>query len=96
MATEKRSMSMSKKKTIVNTASYIVLGLISIIWILPFVFLLLKSFDTGNTGVTYSHQFGASITMFICSQANVTSYNGISIPLSSLYLFVLFKQVCNS
>jgi len=52
MANEKHSMSMSKKKTIVNTVSYIVLGLISIVWILPFVFLLLKSFDVGNNGVT--------------------------------------------
>ena len=52
MATEKHSMSMSKKKKIVNTLSYIVLGLISIIWILPFIFLVLKSLDTGNTGVT--------------------------------------------
>ncbi len=52
MATEKHGMSMSKKKKIANTASYIALGLISIIWILPFIFLVLKSFDTGNTGVT--------------------------------------------
>ena len=52
MANEKRSMSMSKKKVLVNTISYILLAIISIVWILPFVFLLLKSFDTGNTGVT--------------------------------------------
>ncbi len=49
---EKHSMSMSKKKKIVNTASYIALGLISIVWILPFILLFIKSLDTGNTGVT--------------------------------------------
>ncbi len=51
MATEKHSMSMSKKRTIVNTLSYIVLGLISIIWILPFIFLVLQSFRCENTGI---------------------------------------------
>ena len=42
---------MSKKRTIVNTLSYIVLGLISIIWILPFIFLVLQSFRCENTGI---------------------------------------------
>ena len=52
MATEKHSMSMSKKKKIVNTFSYVLLGLVSLIWIVPFVLLLIKSLDTGNPGVT--------------------------------------------
>ncbi|MBO7573630.1 MAG: ABC transporter permease subunit [Bacilli bacterium] len=41
---------MSTKRRIGNVASYVTLALISIIWILPFVFLLLRSFDVGNTG----------------------------------------------
>lgn len=51
MAEEKRSMSLSKKRAISNTVSYIVLALISIIWILPFIFLVLQSFRTENTGI---------------------------------------------
>ena len=51
MANEKHSMSLSKKRTLVNTVSYIVLALISIIWILPFIFLVFQSFRTENTGI---------------------------------------------
>ncbi len=47
---ERKHMSMSTKRRIGNVASYVTLALISIIWILPFVFLLLRSFDVGNTG----------------------------------------------
>ena len=47
---ERKHMSMSTKRRIGNIASYVTLALISIIWILPFVFLLLRSFDVGNTG----------------------------------------------
>ena len=47
---DKKHMSMSTKRRIGNIASYVTLALISIIWILPFVFLLLRSFDVGNTG----------------------------------------------
>ena len=70
MANEKHSMSMSKKKTIVNTLSYIVLAIISIVWILPFVFLLLKSFDIGNTGVTsyvFPKQWGLDNYIYLFS-----------------------------
>ena len=55
MANEKHSMSLSKKRTLVNTVSYI----------------------------TYSLR-------------RTTSYNGISIPLSLLYLSACFKQSCSS
>ena len=52
MEKEKKYASMSRRRLIGNVLSYVVLGLISIIWILPFIFLLLKSFDVGNPGVT--------------------------------------------
>ena len=49
---DKKHMNMSTKKRIGNIVTYVTLILISIIWILPFIFLLLKSFDVENTGVT--------------------------------------------
>lgn len=48
---EKHSMSLSKKRTIGNVVSYILLGLISIIWITPFIFLVFQSFRTESTGI---------------------------------------------
>ena len=50
MNKEKHSMSLSRKRRIGNIASYIVLVLISIIWILPFIFLVLQSFRGENYG----------------------------------------------
>lgn len=47
---EKRSMSLSTKRRLGNTAAYIVLILISIIWLVPFVFLVLQSFRCENAG----------------------------------------------
>ena len=61
MAVERKHMSMSTKRRIGNVTSYVTLALISIIWILPFVFLLLKSFDVENPGPTtaiFPKQFG--------------------------------------
>ena len=48
---EKHSMSLSKKRTIGNVVSYILLGLISIIWITPFIFFVFQSFRTESTGI---------------------------------------------
>lgn len=70
MATEKRSMSMSKKKTLVNTVSYIVLAIISIVWILPFIFLVFQSFRTENTGIVdyvFPQKFGFDNYIFLFS-----------------------------
>lgn len=70
MTEEKRGMSMSKKRTIVNVTSYILLGLISFIWIAPFVLLLLKSFDTANPGITadvFPKQWGFDNYVFLFS-----------------------------
>ena len=49
---EKKSMKMSTKKRIGNIVSYTLLVLISVVWILPFIFLVFKSFDVENPGVT--------------------------------------------
>ena len=46
-----RHMGLAKRRMIGNTASYIVLVLISIIWLIPFVFLLLQSFRVESTMV---------------------------------------------
>ena len=61
MAAERKHMSMSSKRRIGNVASYVTLAVISLIWILPFIFLLLKSFDVENPGPTttiFPKQFG--------------------------------------
>ena len=49
---DKKHMNMSTKKRIGNIISYVLLVLISIIWITPFIFLVLRSFDVYNPGVT--------------------------------------------
>ncbi len=67
---EKQSMSLSKKRLIGNVASYIGLALISIIWILPFIFLVLQSFRTENTGIVnyvFPHKFGFDNYVFLFS-----------------------------
>lgn len=51
MATKKLA-SLSGRRRAGNIASYIGLSLISIIWIVPFVFLVLQSFDVASTGLT--------------------------------------------
>ena len=58
---DKKHMNMSTKKRIGNIISYVLLVLISVIWITPFIFLVLKSFDIGNPGVTskiFPEKFG--------------------------------------
>ena len=67
---EKHSMSLSKKRTLVNVLSYILLGLISIIWITPFIFLVLQSFRTENTGIVnyvFPQKFGFDNYVFLFS-----------------------------
>ncbi len=48
---EKKSMSMSHKRRMANIATYVILSVISIIWILPFVFLVFQSFRVETTGI---------------------------------------------
>ncbi len=49
---EKKLASLSARRRAGNIASYIGLALISIIWIIPFIFLVLQSFDVASTGLT--------------------------------------------
>ena len=49
---DQKHMRLSTKRRIGNIISYILLVAISIIWILPFIFLFIKSFDVYNPGVT--------------------------------------------
>ena len=58
---EKHSMSQSKKRKIVNTVSYITLSIICVVWVLPFIFLLLQSFRVesfGPTGYIFPRKWG--------------------------------------
>ena len=67
---EQKHMKMSTKKRIGNIVSYITLVLISIIWILPFIFLVLKSFDVDNPGITsyvFPKQFGFDNYIYLFS-----------------------------
>ena len=69
---DKKHMNMSTKKRIGNIISYVLLVLISVIWITPFVFLVLKSFDVENTGVTSNiipKQFGFDNYAYLFSSA---------------------------
>ena len=49
---ERKSMSLSAKRRAGNISAYVVLILISIIWIIPFVFLVLQSFRCESQGPT--------------------------------------------
>ena len=49
---QQKFASLSRRRRIGNIASYIGLSLISIIWIIPFVFLVFQAFDVGSTGFT--------------------------------------------
>lgn len=67
---EKRSMSLSKKRLVGNIASYVVLVLISIIWILPFIFLVLQSFrceNQGPVGYIWPQQWGLDNYIYLFS-----------------------------
>lgn len=49
---EKKLASLSGRRRAGNIASYIGLTLISIVWVIPFIFLVLQSFDVASTGLT--------------------------------------------
>ncbi len=67
---EKHSMGMAAKRRIANTFAYIMLGIISIVWILPFVFLVFQSFrveSTGVVGYVFPHKWGLANYVFLFS-----------------------------
>ena len=47
---EKRHMGLKASRRISNTAIHILLVIISVIWLIPFIFILLQSFRVENTG----------------------------------------------
>lgn len=49
---ERHSMGLAAKRRVSNTITYAVLVLVSIIWIIPFIFLILQSFDVASKGLT--------------------------------------------
>ncbi len=58
---EKRHMNMSTVNRVSNTAIYILLTVISVIWLIPFVFILLQSFRVESTyqvGYVIPHEWG--------------------------------------
>ena len=58
---EKRHMGQKTKRRIANTIIYIVLVILSIVWLLPFVFIIFQSFEvhyTGNGGNLWPHEWG--------------------------------------
>lgn len=60
-ASEKRHMGLKASRTVANTAIYILLTVISVIWIIPFVFILLQSFrceSTWQVGYVVPRQWG--------------------------------------
>ena len=70
MKTQKHSISLSKKRLVTNIASYAVLTIISIVWILPFIFLVLQAFrceDYGPVGYVLPKQWGFDNFIFLFS-----------------------------
>lgn len=49
---EKHSMGLAAKRRTANIITYVILVLVSIIWIIPFIFLILQSFDVASKGLT--------------------------------------------
>ena len=49
---EKHSMGMAAKRRVANITTYVILVLVSIIWIIPFIFLILQSFDVSSKGLS--------------------------------------------
>ncbi len=58
---EKRHAGMHAKKVVSNTIIYVILVLMSIIWLIPFIFIVLQSFrceSTSMTGYVFPQQWG--------------------------------------
>ena len=56
----KRHMGLKAKNIISNTLIYIVLGIMAVIWLVPFIFIILQSFRVESTemvGYVIPHKF---------------------------------------
>ena len=70
MAKEKKSMGLKASRIIGNTVGYIILILMSIIWLIPFVFIVLEAFrveTTGQVGYVVPHQWGFDNFLYLFS-----------------------------
>ena len=69
----KRHMGIKAKNTISNTIIYIILIIMSIVWLLPFVFILLESFrceSTGLAGYIIPKQWGITNYINLCQKTD--------------------------
>lgn len=67
---DKEHIGMKSQKIITNTISYIVLALISIVWIIPFVFIVLQSFRVESSAMSdyiMPKQFGLDNYIYLFS-----------------------------
>ena len=67
---QQKFASLSRRRRIGNIASYIGLTIISIVWIIPFIFLVLQAFDVkspGFTGNIWPEQWGLGNFIFLFS-----------------------------
>ena len=65
---DKKYTSMSKKRSIGNAISYVVLILISIIWLFPFFGLIMQSFRS------YSSEYGGMVNYIIPKKFSLDNY----------------------
>ena len=75
---EKESMGMATRKRIGNTVSYVILVLISIIWLIPFFLLVMQSFETASTGWSsraFPNKFGFDNYIYLFSPDTETDFN---------------------
>lgn len=75
---EKESMGMGTRKRIGNTVSYVILVLISIIWLIPFFLLVMQSFETASTGWSsraFPTKFGFDNYIYLFSPDTETDFN---------------------
>ena len=75
---EKQSMGMAARKRISNTVSYVILVLISVIWLTPFFLLVMQSFEVAKTGWSsraFPEQFGFDNYLYLFSPDTETDFN---------------------
>ena len=99
MKNEKRHMGIKAANRLSNTAIYILLVIISVIWLLPFIFILLQSFRvelTGQVGYVIPKQWGLDNYMRLWTSDFKRWYlNTFIIALASAILVTVI-QLCMS
>lgn len=99
MKNEKRHMGIKAANRLSNTAIYILLVIISVIWLLPFIFILLQSFRveiTGQVGYVVPKQWGLDNYIRLWTSDFKRWYlNTLIIALASAILVTII-QLCMS